>query len=200
MINLLPPDLKQEYKFAKYNRTLLIWILAFGGVIGGIVLITIFGTIIMKNSADAYQVKIANTKSNLQSQNLEQVQAKETTISNNLTLMVKVLSKEVLFSELLNRLANLTPPKVILTNLTIAQNVKAVDLTAQAKDYNSAVQLQANLADPKNQVFDKSDIESINCAVGAQITNTKYPCTVSIKALFTKSNPFLFINFKPTSQ
>ncbi|HSX35759.1 MAG TPA: PilN domain-containing protein [Patescibacteria group bacterium] len=193
MINLLPPSLKQDYRYAHYNRRLLRWSLACVLAIGGVLVITTAGLFAMNNSIDSYKTHIADVQNQLASQNIASVQKQVSDISNNLKLMVQVLSKEILFSKLLARLGTITPPNVILTNLSISQTESAIDITAQAANYNAATQLQVNLADPSNQIFSKADIESINCSTTTN-TNANYPCTANIRAAFTSNNPFLFIN------
>jgi Tfp pilus assembly protein PilN len=196
MINLLPPDIKANYQYAHRNRTLLHWTIALGtslviatGLIGG-------GYLYLNQQIHSNQKVIDSTTQQLQKQDLGQVQKQVETISGNLKLAVQVLSKEVLFSELLKQLANVTPSNAILTNLTIAQAQGGVDITAQTANYDAATQLQINLADPKNQIFSKADIVSITCTSGANgnALTGKYPCTVTIRALFAINNPFLFIN------
>lgn len=200
MINLLPPELKQEYRYARYNRRLLYWLSASVLAIGGVVAIATVGLLIMGNNMDTYKTRIATAQTQLANQNVTGVQQQVTDMSNNLKLMVTVLSKEILFSKLLAQLGTLTPPNVVLTNLSISQTEKAIDITAQTANYNAATQLQVNLADPHSQIFSKADIVNINCASSGSTTpgasNTVYPCTVDIKALFTSNNPFLFINQK----
>jgi Tfp pilus assembly protein PilN len=115
--------------------------------------------------------------------------------------MVGVLSKQVLFSELLVQLGSITPPNVVLTNLSISQTASAIDVTARATDYNSAAQLQANLADPDNKIFSSADIVDISCSsASAEGLAAAYPCTGTVKALFVKDNPFLFINTNKARQ
>lgn len=197
MINLLPPELKQGYKYARFNRRLLHWITAFIFAIAGVAVITTAGLLLMQSSINTYKSRISNTQAQLASQNLTGVEAQVTTISNNLKLMVKVLSKEILFSKLLTQLGNITPSNVELTGLSISQAQTAIVVTAQASDYNAATQLEANLSSPSNQVFAKADLVSVTCANGtqaAQLPNPNYPCTVNIQAVFTNNNPFLFIN------
>jgi hypothetical protein len=135
-------------------------------------------------------------KARLAEDNHAGVKKQVTNISNNLKLMVTVLSKQVLFSEMLTQLGAITPSKVILTNLSISQTESAIDITAQAADYNAATQLHANLIDPNNKIFSKADIVSISCAsdTTSDKANSAYPCTVSIRALQAEDNPFLFIN------
>lgn len=195
MINLLPPELKQGYKYARFNRHLIHWIVGFVVAIFGLAAITASGMLIMQNSINSYQTKIATSQSRLASQNLTGVEAQVSTISNNLKLMVQVLSKEILFSKLLTQLGTITPSNVELTSLSISQTESAIDITAQSTDYNAATQLQANLTAPTNQIFSKADLVSVTCASSAlQVANPKYPCAINIRAEFTSNNPFLFIN------
>lgn len=196
MINLLPPEVKSEYRYARKNRRIVHWCMAFVLVLVGLAIITGTGIIIMEHRMSDYKSRIATAQSELASQNLSGTEKQVKEISNNLKLMVTVLSKEILFSKLLARLGSIMPSNAILTNLSISQTESAIDITAQTKDYGAATQLQVNLADPDNQIFSKADIISISCASSTTATdsNTNYPCTVSIRALFTQNNPFLFIN------
>lgn len=195
MINLLPPELKQGYKYARYNRHILRWIAAFIVAIAGVAVITAGGMLLMQSNINSYKSKIASAQAQLASQNMTGVEAQVTTISNNLKLMVQVLSKEILFSKLLTQLGTITPSNVELTSLSISQSQSAIEVTAQSTDYNAATQLQENLASPNNQIFSKADLVSVICTSGSQqAVNPKYPCAVDIRAEFTNNNPFLFIN------
>jgi Tfp pilus assembly protein PilN len=135
MINLLPPEVKQEYRYARRNRRLVQWSLAFVVATVGIVLLTVAGMAFMSRSIDEHAVEVAAAKARLADQNAAETQQQITSISNNLKLMVNVLSKEVLFSELLMQLGRITPPNVALTNLSVSQTVGAIDLTARANSY-----------------------------------------------------------------
>lgn len=197
MINLLPPDLKQNYRYARRNRRLVFWAFAFLAGIVGAAILTGSGLIIMNRSINTNKTEITAIEDRLASQNSSNAQKEVKAISNNLKLMVTVLSKEILFSKLLVQLGNTTPPNVVLTNLSISQAESAIDITARATNYNAAAQLQANLADPANKIFSKADIVNISCADTRTSTkgiSTSYPCTVTIRALFADDNPFLFIN------
>ena len=194
MINLLPLELKRDYRYARYNRQLVRWSLAFFGAIIGMVVITGIGYFIMNDSIDAYQSRVATAQSHLVSENINGVERQVASISGNLNLMVDVLSKEVLFSKLLEQLGSITPSNVILTNLSISQGDSAIDITAQTTNYNAATQLEVNLAAPSNQIFSKADIINISCTSANLATNPNYPCTATLRAQFTSDNPFLFIN------
>jgi hypothetical protein len=197
MINLLPQELKQEYRYARHNRQLVHWSVAFLLAIVGVAVITGAGLVIMNNSVSSYNKKVAVMKSRLVNEDNSGVERQVSNISNNLKLMVNVLSKEVLFSKLLEQLGTITPSNVILTGLSISQSDSAIDITAQTTNYNAATQLQVNLAAPSNQIFTTADIVSIVCASDpATATYPNYPCTATLRAQFTNNNPFLFINSK----
>lgn len=196
MINLLPPDVKENYKYARRNRVLTRWITAGLFCLVGGALLAGGGYLYLRQSVTTTNEQIAQSNQQLQAHNLTGVQKQVVAISDNLKLVVQVLSKEILFSKLLNQLAAVTPDNVILTNLVITQAQGGVEITAQTANYDAATQLQVNLADPKNQIFTKADLVSINCTNAGGNQNQQYPCTADIRALFAANNPFLFINAK----
>jgi len=199
MINLIAPDIKRSYIYAQLNQKMIKWIIAL--VIGliGIGLIGTFGWISLHQSISNNQHKIAILQANLNRANLSQTQAKVQTISNDFTLVYKVLSQEVLFSKLLSKIASTLPKGTNLTGLSINDTAEGsgLDITADAENYNLATQVQINLADPANGIFSKADLETINCTPagsGSSSSTNNYPCSVSIRALFAQNNQFLFIN------
>ena len=198
MINLLPPELKQSYRYAYRNVSLVRWVIAFGLGFIGLAVISIAGLVYMQQATQTYATQVTDELNSLDQQKLTATQTQVQNIRNNLKLAVQVLSQEVLFSKLLQQLAAVTPNNAILTNLDLSQSETGVTITALTSSYSVATQLQINLADPANKIFSHADIVSINClspseASGEQ-TTAQYPCTAIIRALFVTDNPFLFIN------
>jgi Tfp pilus assembly protein PilN len=196
MINLLPPNVKQDYTYALRNTVLSRWVVAFLVALVGVGAIGTYGWVVMNKSISTYQSQVASTQKQLNKENLKGVEAQVQDISDSFKLVVQVLSKEVLFSKLLQQIGTTIPKNAVLSDLTISQVQGAIDITAQAADYNTATQVQVNLADPKNQIFSKADILNIVCTSTTDATNSQYPCTVTIRALFGPNNQFLFINNK----
>ena len=195
MINLLPPSVKSQYHYAQRNVMLRRWAFMLACAFAGLVIIVAFGMLYMNQISSSYKKEIAAATTSLQQQQLGETQKQVKEISGNLKLAAQVLSKEVLFSKLLKQMAAVTPNNVKLANLNISQEESAIDITAKARDYNAATQLQVNLSDPENQIFSRADIVSITCASGETGAQTAgYPCTATIRALFAKQNPFLLIN------
>lgn len=189
MINLLPPKTKTAYRFARRNFNIRHWVVALVLVIFGAVAVTALGYLYIQKSGDEYRKQIALDEKSLSEQNYVGVEKQVTDMSNNLTLAVNVLSKQILFSELLQRMGTIMPKDTRLDSLEIANEQKALDIRASAKTYNAATQIQVNMTDPANKLFSKADIISINCS-----RDGEYNCEVSIRALFSDDNPFLFIN------
>lgn len=196
MINLLPPELKQSYGYAHRNSSLLKVLVFFGVGLAGLVLISAAGFMYLNQTANTYAAEADNRQQALQEQNEEEIVGRIQDTSNSLKLAVQVLSKEVLFSELLKQMAVITPSNVTLSGISILQLEGGVDITAKTTDYAAATQLQLNLADSTNKIFVQADLVSVTCTSPSDGTGVKYPCTAVIRALFADDNPFLFINVK----
>jgi hypothetical protein len=190
MINLLPPELKTGYVYARRNVALRKWIVLTLIALAGLGALATYGLLDLKQSTKHYDKQIASTESLFKQERSTEIQQQVQDISNNFKLAVKVLGQEILFSQLIKQIGTAIPNNANLTGLTITQTKGGIDISANAKDYKTATQIQVNLADPNNKIFSKADIVSITC----DDDKSAYPCKVSIRALFAPDNPFLFIN------
>lgn len=197
IINLLPPDIKQDYQYARRNNKMVklsgAMMLALVGIAG----IVIFGMMYINQSAKTHTSDIQTTEEHLKEQKLEETQKRVDEISASLKLVTQVLSRQILFSKLIRQVGAAMPANTSLTSLTIGKVQGGIDLQAIASDYNTGSQVQVNLEDDSNKIFDKADIQSITCTSGAD-SDPRYPCTVSIRASFNKSNSFLLLPPKGT--
>ncbi len=195
MINLLPPDIKRSYHYARRNVVLRRWVVMCLVALLGLGILTTYGLLKLHQSTTHYSNQITVSEALFQKEDFTGTQKHVQDISSSFKLVVKVLGQEVLFSQLLKQIAGIIPFNANLTGLNINQTQGAIDITAIATDYNTATQVQINLADPTNKVFSKADIISITCS-SSNALNPSYPCTVNVRALFATNNPFLFINSK----
>jgi len=198
MINILPRAVKDNYRYARRNVILRRWIAALMIAFVGLVVIATFGLLTIRQSTQQYEKEIANTEAVFKKDKFSETQTQVEAISSNFKLVVQVLGQEVLFSQLLKQIAATIPSNANLTGLNINQTQGGIDISAIATNYNTATQVQVNLADPANKIFSKADIVNINCS-STNAANAQYPCTVNIRALFAPNNPFLFINSKPAT-
>lgn len=195
MINLLPPDVKRSYHYARRNVVLRRWVIMCLVALLGLGVITTYGLLRLQQSTTDYKNRIAASKTLFTNEDYAGTQKHVQDISSSFKLVIKVLGQEVLFSQLLKQIAAIIPLNANLTGLNINQTQGAIDITAVATDYKTATQVQVNLADPANRIFSKADIISVTCS-SSNALDPHYPCTVNIRALFATNNPFLFINSK----
>ena len=193
MINLLPPKVKEDISYARRNKKLFSWALAMVASIVGILIIVGFGQLYLTQSVKTYERQISEGQERLRIQKIDETQKRVSEISGNIKLVVQVLSREILFSKVLRQVGAAIPSGAILTELTILKVEGGIDLTFEAKDYQTGSQILLNLQDPANKIFEKADIEEIRCSAEIPDGQT-YPCQVSIRALFGDNSPYLFIN------
>lgn len=193
MINLLPPELKTEYRYARRNSQLLRVLAVFSLGFVGLAIIVAVGVLYVNQAANSYAAEASSLKESLKQQKQDEVNAEAQDISNSLKLAVQVLSQQILFSKLLTELAPVIPGGATLTDIAISELQGAIDISAKAVNYDAATQLQVNLADSNNKIFTKADIISISCIIPDNPSEDPYPCTVRIRAQFGDSSRFYFI-------
>lgn len=196
MINLIPPELRTSLKYARKNTMLRRWALSMALLLAVMVMTLFGGLIYLKQTSRTLAKQVEANKTQLQIQSQEKIQKNVEDLSSTLKLVVQVLSREVLFSKLLKQVGSVMPSGSILTSLSINQLSGGLDLQAKAVDYQTATQVQLNLQDTKSLLFEKVDIVNVQCQTTASTdpVANKYPCTIQLRALFNKTNPFLFIS------
>lgn len=198
MINLLPPDVKENIAYARRNTLLSKWATALGVATLCVIAVVGAGHLYLNQSIKTYASQAEAGKQDLKAQKLEETQAQVQELTDSLKLVVQVLQREILFSKLLTQTGAALPSGSVLTSLNINKVQGGLDLQAAATDYQTATQVQVNLQDPKNNIFEKADILNIQCLSAASVAGdplkSKYPCTIQLRALFAKNNSFSFIN------
>lgn len=198
MINLLPPETRQEVTFARRNMALRNWLIAILVGLAGVLAVIGAGLAFILHSTDNWEKQITITEQRLKDQKLQETQTRITEMSESIKLASQVLSNQVLFSKLLSQATTVLPSGASLQSLAIQSVSGGIDLTIGAKDYQSATQAQINLSDPANKVFEKADIVNITCQTDDP--SDQYPCTATIRALFAKDNTFQYGNTKGESR
>lgn len=197
MINLIPTDINTNVSFARRNRTLVRWVIAMLVGMLGIMLVLGAGYIYINYQVDAYSKQVKNSREQLAKQELEATQSRVQEISNSVKLANDVLSKEILFSKLLQGIGSTIPQGAALQDLNITNDLDGgIDLTFAAVDYQTGTQVQVNLTDSENKIFEKADIQNISCSAESssddEAVDSEYPCQITIRALFAKDSPYTF--------
>lgn len=193
MINLLPPSRAEAIRYGRQNSVLRRWLIGGAIAIGGLVVILFSGWVYLDQESKNLQSSIDISTKQLQAENLTQVQKDAKEITGDITVINKILSQEIRFSELIKAIGDILPPDTVLGTLSLSNKVSGgIDITANAQYGNSVPQIVANLTDPANQLFSKADVVSVSC--DSNPTHA-YPCTVILRALFSKSAQSRFISF-----
>lgn len=190
MINLLPPAYRTDLVYARRNTQLLRWTIAACVSLLATLAILTGGYVLIQQNVKSESSKAEVAKAELQTLKLDETQKQVQEISNNTKLVTQVLSREILFSKLLKQIGSVLPANTSLQEFQVDKLQGGLSLRAGATDVQAATQLQANLQDPKNNVFEKVDLESISCS--KQVAEAAYPCTVNIRVLFLKNNPYSY--------
>jgi Tfp pilus assembly protein PilN len=198
MINLLPPEIKNSYRYARRNVALRRWVIICLVALIGLAGLATYGLLTLHQSTITYNNKITAANNLFKQEKFSETQTEVKDASNSFKLAVKVLGQEILFSKLIQQITATIPDGANLTELDINQTQGGIDISANATDYHTATQVQVNLSDPNNKIFSKADIIGINC-VSTNAANPQYPCLITIRALFASNNPFLFINSKAST-
>lgn len=193
MINLLPAGMRNDMLYARRNSALLKWSSTLLIAILGAALIIVSGIVYLTETTKNYEKRAATAQQSLKDQKIDETQKKVDEISSNVKLATDVLSREILFSKVIRQLGAVLPAETSLQELQIDDLKGGLSLSAGAKNITAATQIQLNLEDPKNQLFQKADIENINCNETSESGQSPYLCTVQIRALFMDQNPFSYI-------
>jgi hypothetical protein len=192
MINLVPPVYKAEIIYSRKNKKILNWVVSMVFVIVAVVGLAIFGQFYINKNVNNLQKVAGITKERISSQDLESTQKEMEQLSSNFKTIIQLLSKQLLFSKILDKTGSIMPTGTALSGITIATNDSSIDLQVLGVDKNSTTQAFINISDPKNGLFDKADLVSITCSTQNSIAN--FPCQAQIKATIKNDSSFYFIN------
>jgi len=187
----MPTTTKKDINYARRNTLMLRACLGVLVVMAAVIVITGLGRFYMASTTSRYEKNIAALRQNLQDQNIDQTKKDIQELSSSVNLVLKVLSKEILFSKLLRQAGTVMPSGSSLSSIEISDDQEGIDISAGVQNYQVGTQVQLNLADPNNKLFEKVDLVSVQCNTeGAN----QYPCSARLRALFADNSPYLFVN------
>jgi len=190
MINLLPPASKKSINYARRNTFLLKACLITLAVNVAVILVVGLGRFYLATSTTRFEKDVAALQSSLQEQKIDETKKQMQDLSGSVKLALQVLSREILFSKLLRQAGSVMPAGSSLATLEINDDQKGVDIEAEVRDYQVGTQVQINLSDPRNKLFQKVDLVNVEC----NKQGSRYPCSAKMRALFGDNSPYRFIN------
>lgn len=158
MINLLPPDIKEEITYSKYNAIVVRYLVIVLGVAALLAGALIGAQFYLGQKTSASTNRLIDTQSKMSQYSSVQKQAKE--LNARITSIQTIQNSQTRFSELLSNLAAATPQGVALTGIALTNDkTKPVRVQAQAVDYRSALAFRDSIVN--SPAFTAADAESI---------------------------------------
>lgn len=161
MINLLPPAIKTDLRYSRYNAMMVRYVIA------GIVLTLLLGaTFVGARIYLANELKTINgevAESNLKIAGFSTVQKQAAEVNSRAKSIQTIQLTQARFSLLLSDLAQATPQGVTINQIILTgDDKKPVRVSATAKNYESAVAFREGISHSPR--ISAADIESIQDA------------------------------------
>lgn len=159
MINLLPPAVKQQNQFARWNVSLLQYTFLTVAISISLVGVLIFGVVIVSRDESSLQKAIDTKQQTLDQLQPEFNQAK--LLANRVNTVKALFDKNIEFSKLLQNIGALIPDGASLTGLSLTGNdQRPLQIQAKVKTQDLAAVLRENLE--ASDIFSLADIQVIN--------------------------------------
>lgn len=179
MINLLPPEVKSEHRYGRYNKVIFIY--SISAIIIGIFSMAIMMFNLQLIHADEIKVNKEIDTNKKAAEQLDKGQKSIETVAGQLSTIQTLYEGEVKFSELIPKIASILPDGVVLNNLTLTGgSFEPLQLEVDMKSQDLAAVLQQNLIN--SELFEAADVVSIT-SKGPEDTSD-YPFHASIKVTF----------------
>ena len=179
MINLLPPQEKNQLRAARTNRLLLRYnflvLVAFVFLMGALVVVFAF----LSSTQAAAEETIAYNRSKVS--DYASVQLEADTFRQHLSSAKQILDTDVAYTKVILQIAKVLPSGVILDTLSLDSKTfgSPTTLAAKVKDYPTALSLKNALQ--KSDVFSNVSIQSITGGGDGD-----YPLSVTLNVTIKK--------------
>lgn len=163
MINLLPPDLKEQIKYAKFNRTVVRYVkltiavaVVLGGILAGSFYYLNLESAAAQNNVASKQATIAQYKVT--------ILPKATDASNRLNAIAYAQTAQTHFSKVLNDLSLVMPQGVSMNTIALTGNAAAsVTITVDSQTYDEILALRnALITSPRVASCDINSITAMS--------------------------------------
>ena len=141
MINLIPSSQKKSMAYARRNSMILKWLVIMLVAIAGLLVIFGGSLFYIKQDIKAHENSIKSGQKSLSDQDEQKTLERVSEISGRLSLVVDVLSKEVIFSKLL---PHIDACKVLLLEQTEYRIHICIILYKAGPDYSQLIKISSS--------------------------------------------------------
>lgn len=187
MINLLPPEVKQEIRFGQLNITAIQYAVLIALISLALVAVLFFGVTVV--SGDERSLRQAIDEKQQILTELEPTVAEAKQLEGTINTIAALLSREITFSQLLQDIAAVIPNGASLTGLSLTGDESLpLRIDALINDQTLAAVMRENLEN--SDLFEQADIQSVSASAiseSGQATEYQVRIVVNFQAK-TESN------------
>lgn len=184
MINLLPPEDKRQLRAARTNVLLIRYNIMLVAAV--VFLFAAVGVtyVYLNNTKNTAQTTINDNQAKVSG--YAPVEAEATQFRSNLATAKLILDNQVTYTKIILQIASLMPAGTILQNLNLDSSTfgTSIPLTAEAKDYPSALSLKDSFQ--KSPLFSDVHFDSITSSASST-TDNPYPIAVTLDVTIKKT-------------
>lgn len=169
MINLLPPQKRAEIRYGRKNAQILRW---FSGFLFGVIAllaVAFIGRMTIQTSKEQALVQKLSIEEQLKSPEFVQAEKEYADFINGTDSVGKIYGRQVLYSRLIRKIATLLPPGARLSNISLSDTDKAINLNFVNRKEDLGPTLQINLVNQGEEIAER----------GRQLTEVSFGMTVS---------------------
>ena len=159
MINLLPPEHREYIIYGRRNAQLLNWLYALVFGILVLALVALVGRLTIQTAKNQALEQKNSISMMLSDQSLVSTEDEYSDYVSGMTAVNKLYQRQILYSRLLRKMATLLPPGASLTNISLAEKDRAINL-----DFTSSVDglgptIHINLLNQGEQIAEQTRVQ-----------------------------------------
>ncbi|MBL8158911.1 hypothetical protein JNJ66_00470 [Candidatus Saccharibacteria bacterium] len=178
MINLLPPEVKREFRAGRVNTLLIKYLITMA--VAAVAIMAVFGVSLILNERNKADYTLLRQDSEKQLGKLNEIKAQVQQFNANVDRVKGIYSKELILSNAVVSISKALPPGAIIGTISLdaAQIDKPLSLTIQTDSFNKGAIVKENFE--ISGVF--KDIKLGGITGDPRTSTGQYPYTVNITA------------------
>jgi hypothetical protein len=157
MINLAPPEIREQIKYGRLNVLVLKYLLGLGSVAIIVAGVVMLGLLLTGNRTHDLEDKLAYNNSRYEEYGDTLSDAE--LLSGDIDTIKALLDREFKFSEVLEKISALIPTGASLDNITLSNKEDTLQLSTSLETQELATVFQKNMAE--SGLFSVTDIQSV---------------------------------------
>lgn len=156
MINLLPPEFKEEVEYGRKNQRTISWATTVAFGILSLLIVTFVGKVTIQSAKGQAVAQKAAIEEQMKQVSLSDIEKRYNSFIDTTSSVKKIYSQEVLYSRLIRKLATLLPQDAKITNISLTDKDRALNLNFNNGSDGLGPVILVNLQNQGEQIAKKS--------------------------------------------